>query len=53
MNDQLQEARKLRDLVFGKPITDHEWIICGDNRLRDIAWLRQQVDKKFHQFKIP
>ena len=41
-----KEARKLRNIVFGKPISDGEWQHCAHNWIRDLPWLREQAAKK-------
>lgn len=39
------EARRLRDQVYGTPISDKEWENCKQNWMRDIEWLRAQTKK--------
>jgi hypothetical protein len=40
-----REARRLRDIVFGKAITDGEWQHCAHSWIRDLPWLREQAAK--------
>lgn len=38
-----QIVRRMRDEVYGKPISDKEWENCKANWMRDRAWLENQV----------
>ena len=39
------EARKLRDIVYGKPITESGWKESKEHWIKDIQWLKDQVKK--------
>lgn len=38
-----QIVRRMRNEVYGKPISDKEWENCKANWQRDRAWLEEQV----------
>ncbi len=38
-----KEARKLRDALYGKKISDQGWLACKDNWVKEILWLRMHV----------
>ena len=38
-----QEARRLRDIYFGKSVTDEGWKLCKDNWIKDIEFLRKHA----------
>jgi len=38
-----KEARKLRDKVYGKLISDDSWESVANNWMNDIEWLREQT----------
>ena len=38
-----QEARRLRDLVYGRPSTDENWAYCRQRWIEDLPWLREHA----------
>lgn len=41
-----EEARRLRDLIYGKPSTDGNWDGCKEHWMKDVFWLRQNRPRK-------
>jgi hypothetical protein len=42
MNASETEVRALRDRVYGKPISDKEWLNCKEAWMKDAAWLQSR-----------
>lgn len=38
-----EEARRLRDIIYGEQKDPNNWPYCKDNWVKDIEWLRQTV----------
>lgn len=38
-------VRRMRDIVYGKPISDHEWQNAREHWLKDIPWLMKECNK--------
>lgn len=40
-----EEARRLRDIVYGAPCSDKSWSYCKDYWMYDLEWLRAEAAK--------
>lgn len=45
MTDLEQEARELRDRIYGPQKDPNNWPACREAWMQDIEWLREQVKK--------
>ena len=48
-----QQVRKLRDNIYGTPISDKEWNTCKDNWMKpaEISWLLEHNNTNIFEYE--